>query len=186
MRGMRYGDAPRCTMDVYAPASEALTGTSAHVDGGPTSNKVNDGCARKGSGGGDEGDDLDASGERRRKLYAIMPQCSDACGVQRAGTTTGRPIVLFVHGGVWASGDAWNYAPLAARLARAGAVVAVMQYSLYPSACADRMVRVTRCVSCLRLTAPSSDASTCRFEGSPSSHRVVSCRSARSAMHSAT
>jgi acetyl esterase/lipase len=36
-------------------------------------------------------------------------------------------VVLFCHGGVWAAGAKWHYAPLAARLAQAGVVTAVMQ-----------------------------------------------------------
>lgn len=30
------------------------------------------------------------------------------------------PVVLFCHGGVWASGATWHYAPLATRLAQVG------------------------------------------------------------------
>lgn len=51
------------------------------------------------------------------------------------------PVVLFVHGGVWASGSKWHYALMAARLAQAGCVVCVMEYSLYPQANVDCMVR---------------------------------------------
>lgn len=39
----------------------------------------------------------------------------------------GAPVVLFCHGGVWASGAKWHYAPLATRLAQAGVITAVMQ-----------------------------------------------------------
>jgi hypothetical protein len=42
-------------------------------------------------------------------------------------STEGAPVVLFCHGGVWASGAKWHYAPLATRLAQAGVVTAVMQ-----------------------------------------------------------
>ena len=52
----------------------------------------------------------------------------------------GLPVVLFCHGGVWAAGEAWHYAPMAASLARLGVLVAVMQYSLYPDALVPAMV----------------------------------------------
>ncbi|GLC42361.1 hypothetical protein PLESTM_001324900 [Pleodorina starrii] len=50
------------------------------------------------------------------------------------------PVVFFVHGGVWASGETWQYAPLATRLAQAGLVVVVPTYTLYPEALAGTMV----------------------------------------------
>lgn len=56
----------------------------------------------------------------------------------------GAPVVLFCHGGVWAAGAKWHYAPLAARLAQAGVVTAVMQYSLYPEALVPQMVAEVR------------------------------------------
>jgi len=49
------------------------------------------------------------------------------------------PVVLFVHGGVWVSGDKWNYAPMARRLAEEGALVFIMEYSLFPDARAPEM-----------------------------------------------
>lgn len=59
-------------------------------------------------------------------------------------TIGGAPMVLFCHGGVWAAGSKWHYAPLAARLAQAGVVTAVMQYSLYPQALVPQMVAEVR------------------------------------------
>jgi prenylcysteine alpha-carboxyl methylesterase len=50
------------------------------------------------------------------------------------------PAVMFVHGGVWASGDKWHYSPLATRLAQAGVIAIVVQYSLYPHAGVQTMV----------------------------------------------
>eukprot|EP00890_Picochlorum_soloecismus_P006591 jgi/Picsp_1/757/NSC_04246-R1_protein len=50
------------------------------------------------------------------------------------------PIVLFCHGGIWASGCKWHYAPLASLLAQRGIITAVMEYSLYPDAKTDAMV----------------------------------------------
>ena len=60
------------------------------------------------------------------------------------GSGGGAPVVLFCHGGVWASGAAWHYAPLATRLAQAGVVTAVMQYTLFPAALAPQMAEEVR------------------------------------------
>ncbi len=49
---------------------------------------------------------------------------------------TPAPVALFCHGGVWAHGERWHYAPMAARLAQAGILTLVMSYSLYPKASA--------------------------------------------------
>ncbi len=46
----------------------------------------------------------------------------------------GRPVVLFVHGGVWSSGELWHYAAMGSDLAREGCVVAVATYNFYPDA----------------------------------------------------
>lgn len=51
------------------------------------------------------------------------------------------PIVLFVHGGVWATGSKWHYSPLAIRLAEEGIVTCVMEYSLFPSCETSAMVK---------------------------------------------
>lgn len=42
------------------------------------------------------------------------------------------PVVLFVHGGTWVTGDRWHYSLFATRLAQAGIMTCVMSYSLYP------------------------------------------------------
>jgi len=55
-------------------------------------------------------------------------------GGRQREAPAGAPVMLFVHGGVWASGDKWNFAPMAARLAESGCVVVVMEYSLFPHA----------------------------------------------------
>ncbi|KAG1673937.1 hypothetical protein FOA52_015692 [Chlamydomonas sp. UWO 241] len=52
-----------------------------------------------------------------------------------------RPVVVFVHGGVWASGEKWHYAPFATRIAQEGFVVVVPTYALYPKALCPQMVR---------------------------------------------
>eukprot|EP00889_Picochlorum_renovo_P004037 jgi/Picre1/31067/NNA_006422.t2 len=51
------------------------------------------------------------------------------------------PVVLFVHGGVWATGSKWHYSPLATRLAEEGIVTCVMEYSLFPSCETSAMVK---------------------------------------------
>jgi acetyl esterase/lipase len=51
-----------------------------------------------------------------------------------------KEVLLFVHGGVWASGAKWHYAPLATRLAQEGIMTCIMEYSLYPSCEVNTMV----------------------------------------------
>ncbi|KAL3141616.1 hypothetical protein ABBQ32_004856 [Trebouxia sp. C0010 RCD-2024] len=50
------------------------------------------------------------------------------------------PVALFCHGGVWATGAKWHYAPMAKQVAQAGVLTCVLQYSLYPDALAPQMV----------------------------------------------
>eukprot|EP00879_Flechtneria_rotunda_P014519 GHRR01015171.1.p1 GENE.GHRR01015171.1~~GHRR01015171.1.p1 ORF type:complete len:369 (+),score=164.80 GHRR01015171.1:3289-4395(+) len=50
------------------------------------------------------------------------------------------PVVMFVHGGVWAAGERWHYAPMATCLARLGIIACVVQYTLYPSALVPQLV----------------------------------------------
>ena len=51
------------------------------------------------------------------------------------------PVALFVHGGVWAVGEKWQFAPMASRLAEEGVVTCVATYTLFPKAKADTMWR---------------------------------------------
>ena len=51
------------------------------------------------------------------------------------------PVALFVHGGVWAVGEKWQFAPMASRLAEEGVVTCVATYTLFPKARADTMWR---------------------------------------------
>ena len=89
----------------------------------------------------------------RNVLDAHLPAgaCSDLsaagsiAGTLHAGEAAssgggGAPMVLFCHGGVWTTGESWQYAPWATRLAQAGIVTAVMQYTLYPQALVPAMV----------------------------------------------
>ncbi|KAL4853677.1 SPX domain-containing protein 5 [Chlorella vulgaris] len=66
-------------------------------------------------------------------------QGSTAIGSSEEHCKEGAPVVLFCHGGVWAAGSKWHYAPLATRLAQAGVITAVMQYTLYPQALIPQM-----------------------------------------------
>ena len=51
-----------------------------------------------------------------------------------------RPVVLFIHGGVWSSGALWQYAMMGARLSEAaGCVVFVTTHTFYPEIDADGM-----------------------------------------------
>jgi acetyl esterase/lipase len=105
LRALRYGPAPRQLLDLYLPPGAALD--CAELE------RAVDGGARA---------DLSASA-----AGGAAPAPAPAPG-------TGRPVALFVHGGVWSSGAAWHYAPMAARLAEEGVVAAVATYSLYPGA----------------------------------------------------
>ncbi|KAL3160057.1 hypothetical protein ABBQ38_009774 [Trebouxia sp. C0009 RCD-2024] len=59
---------------------------------------------------------------------------------QGAADSKQLPVALFCHGGVWATGAKWHYAPMAKQLAQAGVLTCVLQYSLYPDALAPQMV----------------------------------------------
>lgn len=52
----------------------------------------------------------------------------------RGNSKAAYPVALFCHGGVWAAGAKWHYAPMAATLAELGVLSVVMQYTLYPQA----------------------------------------------------
>ncbi|EIE21216.1 alpha/beta-hydrolase [Coccomyxa subellipsoidea C-169] len=55
-------------------------------------------------------------------------------------SSSGRPVAVFCHGGVWASGAKWHYAPMATRLAQQGILTCVVEYSLFPEVRAPKMV----------------------------------------------
>jgi len=86
---------------------------------------------------------------RRDIRYGPMQRClldvyspTDSAAATAGPLAAGRlPVVLFLHGGVWASGEKWHYAPLASRLVQEGFVVVVPTYSLYPKALVPQMVR---------------------------------------------
>jgi acetyl esterase/lipase len=88
-----------------------------------------------------------ANNKQRNTLDVYLPAGAtlhslpdmEGAGGQPSPAPQQQPVVLFVHGGVWATGEGWHYAPLATRLAQAGVVTAVMQYSLYPHALVPEM-----------------------------------------------
>ena len=43
--------------------------------------------------------------------------------------------------GVWAAGEKWHYAPMAACLARLGVLACVVSYTLYPDALVPQLVQ---------------------------------------------
>ena len=50
-------------------------------------------------------------------------------------------MMLFIHGGAWASGERWHYAPMATRLAdNESIIVGIASYSLFPDAKIDDMI----------------------------------------------
>eukprot|EP01138_Halocafeteria_seosinensis_P013204 gb/GECG01013486.1/.p1 GENE.gb/GECG01013486.1/~~gb/GECG01013486.1/.p1 ORF type:complete len:292 (+),score=17.45 gb/GECG01013486.1/:1-876(+) len=51
-----------------------------------------------------------------------------------------RPVILFFHGGAWAWGHKWEYAALGKNLTYLGAIVAVVNYRVYPLGNASDMV----------------------------------------------
>lgn len=87
-------------------------------------------------------------GSGARNLVDVYRPTSRFCSgasVTKADSAGGLPAVLFVHGGVWASGERWHYTRMAHELAKQGLVVCVMAYTLYPAARVDAMVRPPVC-----------------------------------------
>lgn len=73
-------------------------------------------------------------------LPAADVAAADAAGAETAangggagagGAAAGSPVCFFCHGGVWATGEKWHYSPMGARLAQAGVLAVVPQYTLY-------------------------------------------------------
>ncbi|KAK9840822.1 hypothetical protein WJX81_007272 [Elliptochloris bilobata] len=81
-------------------------------------------------------------GERPRNVLDLyLPPTAGPTGGtgMEAVPSAGAPVALFCHGGVWASGEKWHYAPMAVRLAQAGVLVGVLHYTLYPQARSPQM-----------------------------------------------
>ena len=52
--------------------------------------------------------------------------------VPKGKTNASLPVLFFIHGGAWKSGDRSNYVPLGNRYAREGVVTVVPSYRLAP------------------------------------------------------
>jgi len=119
-----YASAPRQQLDVYMPQNvyNALPG---HARGG-------EGATSAAAGAGQE--PRDGSSSRQQGVG----EPSRAGAAQQPPPPPAR-VVLWVHGGVWASGERSHFAPLATRLAQSGLVVVVVSYTLWPHAMAWAM-----------------------------------------------
>lgn len=67
------------------------------------------------------------------------PRGSSSGSSSRSGS--GRPVVVFVHGGAWSFGHRWQYALVGETLARLGALAAVVDYRTFPQGSALDMAR---------------------------------------------
>jgi len=129
-RNVRYADSPRAVMDVYLPRGVSLADEFAlDADG-----RVVDAVATEAS--------VETSGFPEKRNKSVKNDSDD--GLERASvsslaTKPDHPVALFIHGGVWAVGEKWQFAPMAHRLAEEGVVTCVATYSLFPQATAPRM-----------------------------------------------
>lgn len=64
-------------------------------------------------------------------------------GPKRESSDTARPVIMFVHGGSWASGDPDNYGFVARALVPKGFVTVLAGYRLYPDAVYPDMLEDT-------------------------------------------
>eukprot|EP00210_Caulerpa_lentillifera_P003857 g3684.t1 len=69
-------------------------------------------------------------------LYQSSMESSWSPGIDESPDS----VVLFVHGGVWSSGERWHYSPLASTLAENSMIVGVMSYSLFPEVSAAEII----------------------------------------------
>ena len=60
------------------------------------------------------------------------------------GEDNAKPLLLFVHGGAWGSGERWHYAPLANALADQNIIVGVCSYPMFPDVLVPEMVEDVR------------------------------------------
>lgn len=83
-----------------------------------------------------------ADGRLRTVTYGPLPRNVIEVHLPR-GAPSGDAVV-FVNGGVWSSGDPWQFAPLGRCLSDAGVVTFVCSYTLYPDATVPTMVAEVR------------------------------------------
>jgi hypothetical protein len=117
-RNVRYADSPRAVMDVYLPKGVCLSDEFALDTDGRVIKKVVD--AVDGVVAGSDGN----AAKTPAKTPAFPTQTARTTYTQTAQTTPTEtitnPIALFIHGGVWAVGEKWQFAPMAHRLAQEG------------------------------------------------------------------
>ena len=118
VRDVRYADAPRAVMDVYLPAGVALEDAVPSAAASPPRR---------------------AERNRPSNAAAAAAAASPSNSNPDETASDGLPVALFVHGGVWAVGEKWQFAPMASRLAEEGVVACVATYTLFPDALAPRM-----------------------------------------------
>jgi hypothetical protein len=127
-------------MDIYLPPNTAIStlpplgpaSSAAQGAGGPP------GAASRGAVGGSPQPTVAGAGAEAGAPSPV-PAAEGAAADARADvggrgqlelvapSADGAPVVLFCHGGVWATGAKWHYSPMATRLAQAGVITAVMQ-----------------------------------------------------------
>jgi len=116
-RNLCYGPRERNTLDIYLPAEAEIDYTAIK--------------------------DIKIPNNTSKTTTVVANSKTATNPTERSMETTSTrsqlPVVLFCHGGTWATGEKWHYAPLATRLAQAGIVTAIMSYSLYPTAQASEM-----------------------------------------------
>ncbi|DBA84893.1 hypothetical protein WJX77_007852 [Trebouxia sp. C0004] len=115
-KDIAYSNRPRTVMDIYIPSQQAVPSQPSHPKGSWQNLPHTDSANRS---MGDSAAAHSGNSDSAQKLF---------------------PVALFCHGGVWATGSKWHYAPMASQLAKAGILTCVIQYSLYPDALAPQMV----------------------------------------------
>ena len=128
-RSVRYGPGSRHVLDIYIPAHTKTTTTP------PPSSPPS-------SSDGRASETPTVTSQPQKTEAEQQPLQESSCP-----EGSGMPVVLFIHGGVWATGDKWQYAPMANQLAKTGVVTCVAHYSLFPDVRADTMV----CFALIRL-----------------------------------
>ena len=68
------------------------------------------------------------------KNVAFHPDVAPRLDVYRPETGTGHPVVIYVYGGSWRTGNKELYAPAAQRLLPSGFVLVIPDYTLFPKA----------------------------------------------------